>query len=158
MKLNGETLKVLGEAVVVIPRPGNDIVFKAIAVTDEEPFIKLFPQPTPPVNEYPNGDKILNVEDETYVAALDVWANAKTDWLVLQSLKLGSPEVTWDTVDMADHTTWRNYQTELKDAGFSEMEIMRIIGCVISANGLDQDKIDRATKSFLAERAASLKG
>ena len=151
MKLNGEVLHVIGEDTVVIPRSTGDIVFKARAVLDEEPFDKLFPRPEPPVKKKPDGSESFNIEHPTYVEALNKWATAKTDWLVLEAYRLGSPEITWDTVKMSDSSTWSNYKDELKSSGFSEVEIARIIGCAISASGLDQGKIDRATESFLAQ-------
>lgn len=154
MKLNGEVLQVIGEDTVVIPRSSGDIVFVAQAVLDEEPFDKLFPRPEPPVKVKPDGSESFDIENKTYVEALNKWAEAKTDWLVLEAYRLGSPEITWDTVTMSDPGTWGNYKNELKAAGFSEVEVARVIGCAISASGLDQGKIDRATESFLAKKAA----
>ena len=151
MKLNGEVLHVIGEDVVVIPRSTGDIIFKAQAVLDEEPFDKLFPRPDPPVRVKPDGSESFDIENKTYVKALNKWAEAKTDWLVLEAYRLGSPEITWDTVKMSEPDTWGNYKDELKSSGFSEVEIARVIGCAISASGLDQGKIDRATESFLAQ-------
>lgn len=153
MKLNGEVLHVVGKDTVVIPRPTGDIVFIAQAVLDEEPFDKLFPRPEPPVKVKPDGSESFDIEDATYVKALNSWATAKTDWLVLEALRLGSPEITWDSVKMSEPDTWGNYRNELKAAGFSEVEIAAVIGCAISASGLSQDKIDRATESFLAQMA-----
>ena len=154
MKLNGEVLHVIGEDTVVIPRSSGDIAFVAQAVLDEEPFDKLFPRPEPPVKKKPDGSESFDIENTTYVEALNKWAEAKTDWLVLEAYRLGSPEITWDTVKMSEPETWGNYKKELKAAGFSEVEVARVIGCAISASGLDQGKIDRATESFLAKKAA----
>lgn len=154
MKLDGEVLHVVGEEVVAIPRSTGDIVFTARAVLDEEPFEKLFPRPEPPVKVKPDGSESFDIENKTYVEALNKWAEAKTNWLVLEAYRLGSPEITWDSVKYNEPETWGNYKNELKAAGFSEVEVARIIGCAISASGLDQGKIDRATESFLAKKAA----
>lgn len=150
MKLQGKTTAGSNIQVIVIPR-GEDsqFIFKAAPVVDYTAFDAICPRPNPPVTTRAGGQSFQNVHDKQYVEELNRWGTYKTHWLVLESLK-ATPELVWDTVIPDDPTTWKNYATELKDFGLTEPEISRIIQLVCDACGLNQDKIDAATKSFLA--------
>jgi len=154
VKINGKVIDGPKEKVVVIPRDGTDIVFKAKAVLDYSDYEKICPMPTPPEVIKPGGEKSLDVEDADYIKALDKWARNKSRWMILKSLS-ASPGLEWETVDMSKPDTWENYHTELQSA-FSSGEIARILGIVTEACGLNQDKIDEATKRFLAGQGAVL--
>ena len=153
MKINGMVINSAYEEVVVIPRHTGNIVFKARAISNFEPFEKLCPTPKPPLRQFPGGRTIEDVENPDFQKAFNNWAESKVHWMFLESLK-ATHGLAWETVDMADSTTWSNYQKELSAAGFSPAEQARIIQCVSQANGLDQSKIDEATESFLADQAA----
>ena len=154
MKING--VKVMGafEEVVVFPRTGTpNLVFKARAVLDYDKFEKLCPEPKAPMILFAGASQPSeNVEDVNYVKAFDEWAEMKTSYMVLNSLK-ATPNLEWETVT-SDPATWKNYQKEMKEAGLSPAEQGRVILCVSVANGLDQSKIDEATESFLVAQAA----
>jgi len=154
MKINGVKVKGAYEEVIVFPRQTGNLVFKARAIADYSAFEKLCPTPVPPTRRYPGGREVKDVEDPKFNEALDKWANDKTDWMVLESLKV-TPGLEWETVDVSDSETWGNYKDELKEAGLSPAEQGRLIECVGSANGLDQSKIDEATESFLVAQAAA---
>jgi len=118
-----------------------------------EDFDLLCPRPTPPIKLLPSGEKSADVVDTKYKTALDTWASNKTLYMILTSLSV-TEGLKWETVDMSKPDTWKNYEKELKDSGFSEAEIARIFRIVIEANGLDQTKIDLATERFLAGQQA----
>lgn len=154
MKINGVTVLGAYEEVVVFPRITGKIVFKARAVSDYEPFDKLCPQPTPPQIQYAGAAQpIDDVENADFLKKFHEWAELKSHWLVLMSLR-ATEGLVWDTVNMSDYTTWKNYQTELTASGFTPAEQSRIVQIVSRANGLDQSKIDEATESFLRDQAA----
>jgi hypothetical protein len=149
MKIAGKQLRGPNVEVLVIPRSAGDIVFKCQAVLDEDEFNKLCPLPKPPEVIRPGGVKSFDVTDPDFQKLLGEWGEQKTHWLVLKSLE-ATPDLEWENVKMGDPSTWKNYQEELKSAGFSSPEISRIVRLVSSANGLDQRKIDEATERFLA--------
>jgi hypothetical protein len=62
-------------------------------------------------------------------------------------------EITWDTVDIANPATWGNWESDLKNAGLNQFEVNRVTGLVLEANSLDDDKIERARRLFLAGQA-----
>lgn len=153
MKINGKKIEGPNEEIVVIPRNSGDIVFKARAVLSFDEFDKLCPLPVPPKTLMKGGGFSENVESPEYKKNLDDWTSRRTHWMILESLK-ATENLEWETVDASKTDTWENYQTELLSSGFSPMEQARIVQAVTSACGLNQDKIDEATKRFLAGQVA----
>jgi len=149
MKYAGKKFESRPIEVVVIPRQGFDVIFKAHSVKNYEKFDKLCPAPLPPKVLKPGGITVSNVEDSVYLEQVSKWSEYKTTWMILESLK-ATPEIVWETVDYLKPETWANWEVELTDDGFSQAEIARIVQIVIDACGLNQEKIDKATKDFLA--------
>lgn len=150
MKIAGKVLDGPRVEVLVIPRGDDEIVFTARAVLDFKEFEKLCVPPSPPMlMKRGSTEQIPQTEDKDYNKKLDQFASKKTAWMVLKSLE-ATKDLTWDTVKMDDPDTWRNFDTELKDAGFSFAEVGLILNTVITACGLNQAKIEEATKLFLA--------
>jgi len=149
MKIKGKQIEASGVEVVVIPRASGDLVFKAKSVTNFDVFDKLNPMPEPTIRTYPDGRKEANTQSDKYKKEVEEYATRKTNYTVLRSLE-ATEDLEWETVDMDKPETWENYQKELQEAGFSAVEISRIIDIAITACGFNQSKIDEATKSFLA--------
>jgi hypothetical protein len=158
MKIHGETIHVPGVAYVAIPRQGHDdIVFTCKAVLNYEEFEAICPAPDAPWVVHRTEGKKQDLSDREYVKARGDWAIKQNAWMALKSLS-ATPGLEWDTVDWGDPETWPGYTKELMDAGFSPMEISRILDAIYDANGLNQDKIEAATKRFLSgvrEKAAA---
>lgn len=153
MLIQGRKLDGPKEEVLVIPRQDQDIIFKAKAVLDYSDFDQLCPRPTPPIVIKRGGAKVADPTDIDYQKSLDVWATNRTHWMILQSLS-ATEGLEWETIDLVKPETWGNYEDELRQSGFSEAEGARIVNLVISANGLDQSKIDEATQRFLVAQEA----
>jgi len=157
MKINGKKIQRPQYEVVVFPRRDGDIIIKAQAVLSYEPFDKLCPAPTPPVVVRPNGTdegaKSIDVNNPKYIEAINTWGKRKLDWMIIQSLK-ATEGLEFETIDSSDPDTWGNIHKELEDAGFSPLELTKIVDAVITACGLNQDKIDEATRNFLVSLAA----
>ncbi len=152
MKIHGKKLDGPSIEVVVIPRQSGDLVFKAKAVLNYEDHDKLNPMPQPPKALMPGGIVQENVEDPRYKKAMNDWANRKFFWMLLMSLE-ATEGLEFETVKKDDPKTWENYKTEMREAGLSPGEVSRIEICVSDACGLNQAKIDEATKRFLAGQA-----
>jgi hypothetical protein len=155
--LHGKKLDGPKEEVVVIPRQDGDLVFKARAVLDFTDFDKLCPTPEPPEVIKPGGIKAADPEDADYLAKLDEWGTQKSNWMILKSLA-ATEGLEWETVNMSDPKTWANYQQEMQDSGLSMGEVSRIVSIIMDACGLNQQKIDEATKRFLAGQAKEQEG
>ncbi|MCK9463148.1 MAG: hypothetical protein M0R80_26290 [Proteobacteria bacterium] len=149
--------RVLGPQVrvLVIPRQDGNVVFKAKAVLDYKAFESLIQQPVPPlVTMKGETEAKPNFKDAKYSEAFDAYLNLKRDWMFLESLS-ATEKLTWERVKIEDKSTWGLWTEELTEAGFTPMEINRIIGIIIEANGMNQTMIDEATKSFLAGQAVT---
>ena len=148
MKLKGKKLSLPNIEIIVFPRPDEDIVFKAKGVQNVDDFEKICPKPRPPVSLLPGGAKRENIEDKGYLEKFDEWSEIKTAWIVLKSLS-ATEGIEWETVNMEKPETYKNWQQELKDSGLLDTEINHIFKAILSANSLDEDKLDDARKRFL---------
>ena len=152
MKIAGKVLDGPRVETLVIPRGEDEIILKARAVLDFDDFEKLCKPPEPPMLLKRGGEQVPRLDDKDYLKRLDDFASKKTAWMVLKSLE-ATEGLEWETVKMDDPDTWRNFETELKDAGFSFAEVGLILQTVTTACGLNQSKIEEATKRFLAGQA-----
>jgi len=151
MKINGKKIEGANEVVIVIPRASSaDIVFRARAVLDMEPFEKLCPPPDPPKRMLKDGKEVTNLKDPGFLQQVSNHAVKRLSWMVLTSLE-ATEGLEWENVKMDEPTTWNNFNKELTDAGFSDVEINRIVGECISVNALNEDKIEEARERFLLE-------
>lgn len=149
MKIKGKKIEGPNIEIVVIPRTlGDDIVFKVQAVLDMEPFETMCPTPIPPIKRLASGEEIPNLQDKGFLASIHNLATKRLAWIVLTSLQ-ATEDLEWETVDLSDHNTWGLFRQELRDSGFSDVEINRIVGGCISVNALNDDKIEAARERFL---------
>ena len=156
MKFKGEKVSARNLEICVIPRgDGDSVVFKCQAVLDMDDFEKLCPVPKPPQRMMAGGKKVIDIEDPIYKHKIEDRNDKRISYLILKSLE-ATEDLEWETVVMGDSDTWGNYETEFKQAGFSPVEIMRIINSCMTANCLNEDKLKEARDSFLASQQAQL--
>jgi hypothetical protein len=141
------------EEVLVLPRggEGKDIPIRATAVSIIKDFHALVPLPTPPMVVTKNG-KSPDLSDKDYKAAVSRMNDLRFAYLVLRSIEPSNIE--WSTVDMEKPNTWTEWSKELLAAGFSEKEVERVIDAVLSANSLDEAKLEAARRAFLRGQEA----
>ena len=150
MKIAGRSVKGPNRVTLVLPREDDeDIIFVAMAVTDMTEFDNYLDQPKPPAHRTPQGVE-YNHDDPDYVSQLMTYNLKRMAWLVIKSLE--PSDIEWSTVVKENPSTWVNYATELKDAGFSDVEVNRITNIVLQANALDEDKLNAAREIFLRGR------
>lgn len=148
MKIHGETIKGPEPEVIVIPKGSKDFVFKALPVMNYDDFEKLCPRPVPPEILMKGGERKSDINDKEYLKKIDDWSHKKISWMVLESLK-ATEGLEWETVDISDPDTWKNYQSELSSV-FTDNEVSVILSIVWTACGLNEKKIKEATDRFLA--------
>ena len=150
MKLNGQKVEGPNVEVIVLPRGGDkpDIVFQAQAILDMSPFEKLCPVPTPNERIMKGGKREKNFDDPVYKNSMEKYGEKRIAWMILESLQ-ATPNLEWESVNLNDHTTWCNYEQELRDSGFSHIEIQRIQNGVFTANCLNEAKVEEARQLFL---------
>ncbi len=158
MKIKGKKIEGSNVEICVIPRGENEpIVFKCQAVLDMEAFDKLCPPPKAPLVQKPGGRRIVDVEDPKYIYALNQQSEKRIAYILLRSLE-ATEDLEWETVKMSDPDTWSNYEKELTDSGFSRIEVMRILNTCMSANCLDEARLEKARNDFLAGQRESVNG
>lgn len=150
MKIGGIEVQGPCEEILVLPRLSGDIVIKAQAVMDMEPFEKMCPAPTAPGIRTKEGFR-PNLKDENYLKFCLIHADQKLAYIVLKSLE--PSQIEWQRVKLEDPGTWKEWSKELKEAGISDIEINRIVACVMQANALDEDKLKAAREVFLRGQA-----
>jgi hypothetical protein len=143
------------EFLLVLPRGDTQLVFRAHGLKDMSEFSTICPAPKPPGKLTKDGF-IPNTNDPSYQQLLTMWGTKRLGYMAVKSLE--PSEITWDTVDIANPATWGNWETDLKNGGLNQFEVNRVTGLVLEANSLDDDKIERARKLFLAglEQAAAV--
>lgn len=150
MKLKGYKPEHANIEIVVIPRgDNNNLVFKAQAILDMGPFDKLCPAPRPPTISYPDGSKKQDVEDAKFREKLLVYIKRRNSWMAINSLR-ATDDLEWEKVDYSDPETWHFYLDELQEFKLTPSEIELILQSIRDANGLNEEKIEEARKSFLA--------
>jgi len=152
MKIGGKEVTP-NEGILVLPRSnGEDIVIRAKAVSINEDFNKMVPEPTAPLIQKKDG-KFHDYSDKNYKDSMKHRGELKFSYMVIRSLE--PSEIEWQTVDIEKPNTWRGWSKELMDAGISETECNRIIGAVMVANSLDELKIKEAREAFLRGQGAA---
>lgn len=150
MKYKGKKLEGLNTDVLVLMKGEERIVFKASAVANYKEFQELCSVPEPPIKILPGGIRENNTSDPAFKAKLNEYAQKKTDYTVVKSLQ-ASDDIEWDNVDIEKPETWKNWRTELEEASFTEVEVLRILQLCTRVNALDDDLLQQARESFLAE-------
>lgn len=154
MRIAGKKIEGPNVEMLVIPRTNtkgeqNDIVFYAQAVLDMSEFDKMIPTPEPKTAQYPDGTKKLLTDDPDFVKAQNDWGKRRFQYIMLKSLE-ATPDLEFETVKINDPATWDNWETEVKEAGFSDFEISRIRTVVMEANALSEARLQEARDRFLA--------
>ena len=147
MRIDGIDPKVLcNEVILILPRGEDRLVFKARGRRDMDEFDAICPLPKPPGKQTRDG-WVPNMNDPTYQQVASEWSKKRLGYLVVSSLSPSNIE--WDTVSLADPRTWPNWEKELLDNGLSQIECNRVLGLVMEANALDEEKLKKARDVFL---------
>ena len=154
MKIKGKRIEGVNVEIIPIPRgDGPDIIFEARAIQDMKPFEKMCPLPNPPKRKI-NGVDVPQLKDPNYLKALEKRAEQRMVWMVLTALE-ATEGLEWEDVKIDDPSTWQQLEPELRNSGFSAVEIQRIIAGVINVNALSEAKIEAARERFLLSRQAA---
>lgn len=158
LRIGGQVIDKPSEEVLVLPRSnGNDIIITARAVLSMEVFEQYVPQPQAKRAWSKDKGNHLMTEEPQFVKDMAVYGEQRFAFIALKSLE--PSEIEWQTVALEDPSTWTNWSEELKDAGMSDIEVQRVIVCVMQANSLDENKLKQARLAFLTglEEAAKAK-
>jgi|2_EtaG_2_1085320.scaffolds.fasta_scaffold00029_3 hypothetical protein len=147
MKLQGKTIQPPKPLTIPVFRDGKNLGLLAGPVLSFQSFTDMCPKPEPPASyDVKTGTKEQLKEDPAFLKSLDIWADRKTNWMVLTSLS-SSPDLVWDTVDMEKPETWKNFREEMESC-FSAQEVDIIISCVFDANVPTEKRGEEASDLF----------
>lgn len=157
MKINGRIISGPNFEIITIPRGNGEenINLKAMAVLSMDGFDKLCPSPTPPAKIVAGGEKQFDFKDKNYQLAMVHHGKQRLAWTIIESLRLGDNNIEWDKVKLEDSNTWENWDADFREAGFSNVEVQRIMQGVFSANCLNEAMIEQARATFLRGMAES---
>lgn len=150
MKIGGVQVTAPTEEILVIPRGDQTIVFCAVAVPDMEEFHRLCPEPKP-TGKFVKGEFVPDEDSKDYKAAMANYNMKRLSWMVIQTLK--PSKIEWDTVDEQNPRTWNNWESDLRKAGLTQVEVNRVTQLVLDANSLNEEKLVKAREVFLRGRA-----
>lgn len=156
MKIGGVEVSGPAEEVLVLPRSnGPDIVFIAEAA-DMEQFHHLVPKPQAKVAWSKDQGKHQLTDDPDYIEQMKQYETLHFAYMAVKSL--APSDIEWTTVNPEKPNTWDQWTEELKTAGFTDIEVRRIVGLVMAANCLDERRLKEARESFLLGRALGVAG
>lgn len=151
MKINGKTLDGPKPNIIPILRGDDTIIFKAQAITDYSEFDAICKEPEPPLIRLKgNSAATPALKDKAYLEAVQDHSKKRVDYMIIKSLE-ATDGLEWDTVKLDDPNTFKNYESDLQNAGITIFEISRIIDSIMDINGLNEDRIEEARKRFLAQ-------
>ena len=151
MKIHGKTFSSIPIKEVVITHGTEPVLFTLQAILDYSEFDALCPIPLPPKRVKAGGETTPVFDDPAYNKLLNEWAQKKSNWMFMKSLA-PTEGLEWDNVDQNDPATWSNVAKEMRESGFTDAQLGYLMTTMAELNGLDQKKIDQATKDFLAGR------
>jgi hypothetical protein len=149
MKMFDKAIQPMAAEYVVIPRGETSYTFKLIPVLDFQEFDKILPRPEPPEILKPGGVRFRDTQNPDFVKRVSDWALKRTSWLIIRSLS-GTDGLSWETVKLSDPDTWPLYNDELKASGLTDLEIGKLVEAIWNVCGLNERRIEQATKDFLA--------
>lgn len=149
MKINGQKLKDRQLYEVFIPRGNDDgILFRAQAVDLSDIPIQ---EPEVPLRREKGKAPVKDTENAKYREAKEDYDKKVFAYLIIKSLQ-PTEGLEWENVNLDDPNTWEKYLDELKESGFTNIEINNIIQGVLRANSLDEDYISKRRNDFLASQ------
>lgn len=147
MKFNGKSISKRKPIPAIFPRGDGETIILLCGTVNFDDFEGMIPMPKPKMRTHRDGSKTPIVDEPVYLAQISQYADRRVDWMALKSLQ-STEGLEWETVEMSDPATWGNYKTELKQAGFADLELVRLVRAIHEANGLSDSKIEEATKDF----------
>jgi hypothetical protein len=111
-----------------------------------EAFLELCPEPVAPGKLTPDGFQ-ADLKNPDFVSSMTEFNRRRLAYMVINSL--APSNIEWETVDFDVPGTWANWETDLRNNGFSQIECNRILQLVLEANQLDEGKLKKARDAFL---------
>lgn len=146
MKIGGVEVTKPSEELMVFPRDGGDLVFRAQAIEDMDVFEKLCPEPIAPGVRTKDGF-VKNEKDPAYQEMVEHRQNQQLAFIVIKTLKPSAIE--WQEVSEDNPSTWLKWRDELHAAGMTSIETNRLVNLVLEANCITEKRMKEAREHFV---------
>ena len=138
------------EEVLVLPRVGENLVFKARAIEDMIAFDVMCPKPVAPTRLTSQGE--VSHESDNFLSSFKAWSAKRFAYICVKSLE--ESEIEWGEVDLEKPETWTKWTDELVEAGLASVEVQKVQTLVLEANALSESKLKEARDAFLHGQAS----
>jgi hypothetical protein len=118
---------------------------------DYAEFEALMPAPDMPKMLLPGNITVDDPNNEHYIKACRERMTKRAQFMFIKSL-MHTPNLTLSKVVLDDPDTWVEVYQELKDEGLTSAESFRLQDGMYEAQGICQEKVDKATENFYARR------
>lgn len=151
MRIKGEKPGI-NSVVIPIPREGKDFIIIATAVQSYAEFDKLVDEPKPP-NRVFAGDSTPtpDFKDKGYLDQIKNYNSQRWTWMMIESIR-NTPDLEFEKVVFDQPETWKQFEPELKESGFSQNEIAYIMSKIVEVNGLSERMLEEARQRFLVSQ------
>lgn len=148
MKFAGQEINIPNIRTIVIRRPTGEKFEFTLGPADIDKFNEVLPPPKPRIMTKAGGEKVELRNESKFKEEEKKHDDYRSQWVLLESLKY-TKELEFETVKEDDPETWQNWREEFKKAGFTFMEIGRIMQEAMLANSITEEAIEEAEKDFL---------
>ena len=140
------------EVFLVLPRGDQEIVFRAHPVPSMDEFEALCPRPNAAGQ---NDPRRLGADGgRPHLPAAHVRLEPDAARLHGRQVAGAQPESSGIRSTRPIPSTWKNWSTDLRNGGLSDIECQRVMNLVLEANCLDEAKLKKAREVFLAGQEA----
>jgi hypothetical protein len=128
---------------------GVELVVTSLPIGLEREFIKIYPEPAPPVTEISRvgkpPERVTNWEDAKYIADYKEWQfhkNMYTFWKVTKN----TPGIEFTNLPV-NMESMKALSDEIRSSGLSEGDISTVFGIVHELTQITVDEIDETKKN-----------
>lgn len=155
MKINGEVVNIREVVEVVFERSsGSSLKLKVTGypIGISRDYLAVYPRPVAPmqatgVMSIKNGaEKKANYEDPSFVAAFEEWAYLEKFYFICKCLMVDTSVAFNSDFNRLDGL--RAIPNELREAGFSEGDVGKLLDAIRSATSIEPKAIAEATSNF----------
>jgi len=153
IKIGGKYISGPNVETIVFPRGnGETIALKLGSIMDYKHFEEHVKEPEAPSITHVNGTIERDTNDEDYKKHVAEVAELRMAWMVITSLQ-ATEGFEWEAVDYEVPSTWPKFKDELRESGFNDIEVGKIIIGMMKANSLHEEYLEEARKRFTLSQA-----
>jgi hypothetical protein len=146
MKIRGKLVQLPKPVACKIFRDDDTIVFQCGPVVDFKEFLRLAPEPKPPLRNVVGKGQQLLVDDPKYLLKVEAHNKLRICYMMVKSISY-TPDLEWSKVDLNNPDTWHEYEDELLTF-LTQPEYNRLIAAVYEANAPTEQRRKEALENF----------